>query len=76
MSQEKITMSDVDLVKKYADEISKANDCDVLLINGDMYGKLQHAVMQAIKDRPNKKRALFFILTTPGGLPECAYRIT
>ena len=61
-------MSENDKIKQAANELSSACDCDVMIINGDIYPPLQDMVIREIKKRKNKKKALAFLLATPGGL--------
>jgi len=69
-------MSENDKIKPAANELSNACDCDVMIINGDIYPPLQDMVVREIKNRKNKKKKLVFLLATPGGLADSAYRIS
>lgn len=63
-------------IKKAANELAQANNCDVMLINGDIYSALQDELIAQIKSRVKKKASLAFIMATPGGSPDCAYRLS
>ena len=63
------------LIEMLADELSQESQCDVMLITGDMFHDMQDLVIREIYEREYKEDALLFILATPGGLIDCAYRI-
>ncbi len=69
-------MTEKDKIEQAANELSSANDCDVMIINGDIYPPLQDMVVQQFRNRKNKKKSLLFILATPGGVADSAYRIS
>lgn len=69
-------MSEKDKIEQAANELASANDCDVMIINGDIYPPLQDMVVQQFKNRKSKKKSLLFILATPGGVADSAYRIS
>ena len=59
-----------------ANDLSKEGNTDVMIINGDIDSRLQDLVIHAIKNRKSKQKSLTFILATPGGSAESAYRIS
>jgi len=59
-----------------AEALAKSEKCDILFISGNMYPDVQERVISLIRTREKKPKKLFLILTTPGGLPDCAYRIS
>lgn len=69
----------VDGIQQCAEKLGKKENADVLLINGSFDYDLQEMVLEAIKSRKqasNKPNKLIFILATPGGLPDVAYRMS
>lgn len=69
-------MSDKEEIDRTARELALAENCDVMIINGDIFQPLQELVVRKIRERNNKKPSLLFILATPGGSADSAYRIS
>lgn len=62
-----------------ATDISKALDCDVLLINAGMDRTTLRILIKTFKDRESEeklKKNVLFLLITSGGDPSVAYRIS
>lgn len=52
------------------------NNCDVLLLNIPMDYHTVNMVIEAMQEKEDKKENLLFILTTNGGSPDAAYKIS
>lgn len=59
-----------------ADSLSKELDSDFLLVSGPIDYEMQDCVIEQLKERTSKKKNLTFLLCTPGGSADAAYRIS
>ena len=58
-----------------AKQFAKETDNDFLLVSGPIDYQMQDAVVSKLKERTKKKKNLTFLLCTPGGSADSAYRI-
>ena len=61
-------------VTALADEIAAANECDVLLLNGEIHPLAGRQFIKTLASRPHAKNVLL-LLVTPGGDPDAAFKI-
>ncbi|SFM56071.1 SDH family Clp fold serine proteinase [Nitrosomonas communis] len=69
-------MNNTELTEQEINNIAKSVSSDLMLISGDIDYDTQEAVLKTLKSRKNKHENLIFILATPGGFPDCAYRMS
>lgn len=69
---------DPEAIATQALALSRKHSADVLLLNGDCYSIMETTVLEQLRRRrkdTERPKKLIFVLTTPGGIPETAYRM-
>lgn len=69
---------DPEQVKEKALALCGASDADVMLINGSCFNALEERALEILRDRranESRPKKLIFVLATPGGSPDVAFRI-
>jgi hypothetical protein len=67
-----------DILTAAAAAVAVESGADVLVLNGPCFPSFEEQVLDVLRKRRNdlkRPKKLIFVLTTPGGLPDVAYRV-